>query len=379
MASTSNRLRELDVLRGASIIGVLFRHQPVHPLATNMGWISVDLFFLLSGFFVSGLFFREYLKYNTVEPVRFLVRRGFKIYPIYYLTYPLYLGLILWGGHIQVRGLVADLVFMQNYLWGWGYAYPASWTLSIEEHFYVGLAVLLGLGVKKNWITLKVDEKHPGLSQVEKFALGVMVLCLCLRVVSNLLFPQQNIRNFSMTHLRMDTLLTGVLIAYLYYFRLGFMKRLFMKYHRFLPLVCLLAISWCPFIDPLPSFFVKTIGFTIVYIGFSALLIYFLLETEINRKLDRVLTAPVVTALSKIGYCSYCIYVIHEFVIFIKKRFAITFDNKYLDFLLVLAVSIALGFLLTYTVERFFLQLRDKYFPSKAPSSVQGRVGTFQP
>ena len=45
----SNRLRELDFLRGIAIILVIARHQVLFPFLKTMGWIGVDLFFVLSG------------------------------------------------------------------------------------------------------------------------------------------------------------------------------------------------------------------------------------------------------------------------------------------------------------------------------------------
>lgn len=45
------------------------------------GWSGVDLFFVLSGFLVSGLLLNEFKKSRTIQPGRFLIRRGFKIYP----------------------------------------------------------------------------------------------------------------------------------------------------------------------------------------------------------------------------------------------------------------------------------------------------------
>ena len=51
----------------------------------QVGWIGVDLFFGLSGFLVSGLLFTEYRRHGRVEAGRFLVRRGFKIYPAFWM------------------------------------------------------------------------------------------------------------------------------------------------------------------------------------------------------------------------------------------------------------------------------------------------------
>ena len=51
----------------------------------NFGWVGVDLFFVLSGFLVSGLLFQEYQRHGKIRVGRFLIRRGFKIYPSFYV------------------------------------------------------------------------------------------------------------------------------------------------------------------------------------------------------------------------------------------------------------------------------------------------------
>src|ERR1700754_2595070 len=103
------RLRELDFLRGIAIILVLMRHIPLSSYTTNLGWIGVDLFFVLSGFLVSGLLFKEYMRYGKINPGRFLIQRGFKIYPIYFLTYPLYMLFMFYKtGALTFSGVISD-------------------------------------------------------------------------------------------------------------------------------------------------------------------------------------------------------------------------------------------------------------------------------
>jgi len=76
------RIKGLDFLRGIAILLVLFRHNPLgNNIFYHFGWLGVDLFFVLSGFLVSGLLFTEYKKRGEVRIKRFLIRRGFKIYP----------------------------------------------------------------------------------------------------------------------------------------------------------------------------------------------------------------------------------------------------------------------------------------------------------
>src|SRR5438128_1927817 len=83
------RLIYLDVLRAAAILLVLGAHTREFNLPDNtfghrffdiwrnIGWVGVDLFFVLSGFLIGGLLFAEYRKYRGIYFGRFLIRRAF--------------------------------------------------------------------------------------------------------------------------------------------------------------------------------------------------------------------------------------------------------------------------------------------------------------
>jgi peptidoglycan/LPS O-acetylase OafA/YrhL len=91
------RSKAIDILRALAVFLVLGRHMiPVasagpsipgyfaHSFTTlwvRGGWIGVDLFFVLSGFLVSGLLFRGHQKFGVLSGKDFLIRRGLKIYP----------------------------------------------------------------------------------------------------------------------------------------------------------------------------------------------------------------------------------------------------------------------------------------------------------
>jgi peptidoglycan/LPS O-acetylase OafA/YrhL len=361
------RLRELDFLRGIAILLVLLRHIFISPYTTNLGWIGVDLFFVLSGFLVSGLLFKEYIKFGNIRPKLFLIRRGFKIYPIYFIFYGLYLVPKIINHSFSIKGFIGDMTFTQNYISGWGYAYAASWSLSVEEHFYFLFTFFLWLGLRYNKKFLQTDTNTNSISNkyFEWTVIILLLLILLFRVFSNLLFPNQLVRNSTMTHLRIDSLLFGVLISYLFYFKKMNLEKLFVKNSYLLYGICFLGLTWTPFIDPLPSFFVKTFGFSILYISFGILLVIFLLKNNINNILNKIMTASVVNIISKMGSCSYSIYIIHSFVISSCRDIFKNDLNNYLFFIIASAISIISGMLMTYKIEKYFLRVRDKYYPSR--------------
>ena len=54
-------------------------------MVVRTGWVGVDLFFVLSGFLISGLLFQEYARHRRIDLRRFFLRRGLKIYPAFYV------------------------------------------------------------------------------------------------------------------------------------------------------------------------------------------------------------------------------------------------------------------------------------------------------
>jgi peptidoglycan/LPS O-acetylase OafA/YrhL len=69
-----NRYKSLDFLRGVAVLLVMAGHFLPGYFSMHIGWSGVDLFFVLSGFFVSGILFREYLQKGKIRPGRFLIR-----------------------------------------------------------------------------------------------------------------------------------------------------------------------------------------------------------------------------------------------------------------------------------------------------------------
>lgn len=136
------RNKRLDVLRCIAILQVLFYHGGgVMEYFARAGWIGVDLFFVLSGFLISGLIFSEYRKNGTIQFKRFFIRRGFKIYPAFY-SFVVFIALVeLYRHHFSpFRRYLHEIFFVQSY---WPGIWVYTWSLAVEEHFYILLPLLL--------------------------------------------------------------------------------------------------------------------------------------------------------------------------------------------------------------------------------------------
>jgi peptidoglycan/LPS O-acetylase OafA/YrhL len=106
------------------------------PFVAN-GWIGVDLFFVLSGFFIGSQLWKELKDRGSIAVGRFVMRRGFRIWPLYYFTYLCVLTFVLvlgYGAAAKEYGW-SDLIFVTNFH-NRGLV-MGSWSLCTEEQFYI--------------------------------------------------------------------------------------------------------------------------------------------------------------------------------------------------------------------------------------------------
>jgi len=148
----------LDGIRGLAVLMVLVLHfigsmQPTNSVeraivhATNYGAFGVELFFVLSGFLITGILYESYHKPHYFR--NFYARRALRIFPLYYgvLTLVFFVAPMI----PSLRGQTLDyLVERQEWAWlygvnvfianqgDWSLSYIEHfWSLAVEEHFYL--------------------------------------------------------------------------------------------------------------------------------------------------------------------------------------------------------------------------------------------------
>ena len=109
-------------------------------LLTKDGWIGVDLFFVLSGFLIGGQLWKELDRSGNVSVGRFVLRRGLRIWPLYFTVYAAMVALELSRG-ARHAALWPDLFFLADYFRT--ALVPGGWSLCIEEQFYLLAPLLL--------------------------------------------------------------------------------------------------------------------------------------------------------------------------------------------------------------------------------------------
>lgn len=289
---------ELDTLRGMAVLLVLFLHGFVFTYGykgysgldrtfmqiSSLGKLGVNLFFVLSGFLITGILLRSRTDPNFFK--NFYARRALRILPAYGLVLICLLGV---GASWKFVGLSA--IFMANLtpLFGVTIFYGPLWSLAVEEHFYLV------------WPTL---AKHLGLSGITLIATLIVLAVPCLRWWY---FPSEGLSNY--TWFNCDGLAIGALLQILV------MKT---SDRRLLGLVAILLLA-------IPVLVVAVVGPSVIVsqsnqmgaalqlplwnIVFGGVVLAFLLLG--TGKFSRCVT---IRPLQFIGHISYGLYLVHLLV-----------------------------------------------------------------
>lgn len=361
MKDSRVRLRELDVLRCVAIVLVLFRHSEgliqgvfgwfgefLHALA-RWGWVGVDLFFVLSGFLVSGILFKGWKDGKQMSLSRFWVRRAFKILPGFWVYLGFITAVVAWRESQFPWGrFLAELFFVQNYVPGLA---GQTWSLAVEEHFYWLLPLVIPLYRRPSVLAR-------GGAVLTYFG-AIAVLMLMLRVATQLRLPYTHSTHLYPSHLRLDALFAGVTLSHLYWFHRESLTRVVHRWGNGIGCVIVLCLLPALAVPIEASAWISTVGLTANAIGFALLAAVLLVRgLPWHRPLQGVYAAA-----GLIGTWSYGIYLWHLEVIGRLEFYGR--DRVGVVPLLVLGFvgSIGLGWLTTRWLERPFLKLRDRYFP----------------
>ena len=380
--SNQSRMIELDVLRGIAIILVLFRHslsgpyyyqmgflQPIAAPLVRVGWSGVDLFFVLSGFLVGGRLLQEIRKNGLLNAGRFLIRRGFKIWPGYFV-FIAYCAAKLWrrgsSPHEVLRALWPNLVHLQNYLPHRGPWPGQTWSLAVEEHFYLALPALFLL-------LMRGSTNRSRLSNIPWIALSLSVVCLAFRILNWTVVPDGHVRP---THLRIDSLFLGVCISYFYHFR----SELFLKLRQYRFAIGVTGIA---LLIPLFFFedtdrFVYTVGFTLAAVGYGCILIAVVPYKGDRDRPAGFWNSHLARLVAWVGVYSYSIYLWHIDIgaepagYWLKPVWGSLPRGwhwaAYTALLII--VSVLAGAFMAKLVEFPALRLRDRLFPSLSRSII---------
>jgi peptidoglycan/LPS O-acetylase OafA/YrhL len=153
----TRRIPSLDGLRAVSITMVMVYHMTGQGLWSPLGNLGVRVFFVISGYLITGLLLQETARTGEISLIDFYKRRALRIFPPFYV-YLLFIALLGAGGFIALnRGDIPEAAFyVINYFPGASQSVYVRhiWSLAIEEQFYILWPGLLRFGGRKRALQL---------------------------------------------------------------------------------------------------------------------------------------------------------------------------------------------------------------------------------
>jgi peptidoglycan/LPS O-acetylase OafA/YrhL len=342
--TNGERLFALDVVRGIAILLVLLFHfqpAPGSPLLDILaspferaGWAGVDLFFVLSGFLVGRMILNEAATTGGFSYSRFLWRRAWRLWPALF-AYLALLGVA--GGAHGWQTIWPVLLHVQNY----HETTPSHlWSLAVEEHFYLGAALLLPLLLRRGPSHLLF-----GLVAIASLSFALRLLAFAAGVPPLSLQWQ--------TQFRLEGLAIGVAIAACSLYRPHWIAAAG-RHRAALLALALSCFSAIAIGDSEP--FRHTIGFTIAAFGSGALVLAML-----DARMPRWADAPA-RAFAALGAIAYSLYIWHASLGQTAEALAPSLGLTHPAAIIVfqLAAAIGLSAALYGLIERPALGFRDR-------------------
>lgn len=369
----SSRVFGLDVLRAAAITGVVVPHAlPVlYPHWSKLGilghggFFGVELFFVLSGFLIGQILIQLGPRLADQSVLgEFYVRRWFRTLPLYWLFFAVNVALETHWKHREFSGseIVGQLFFLRNFAAPRLAFFGESWSLAVEEWFYLlfPFALWLALQFVRNFnrVILIVAAGFYLFSTIGRFVAAMQpgsVWDGATRIV---------VIN------RFDALMTGVLAAWTMNAFPQLWKRLapVLAVAGVLLAVGMYATLWRPegsFVTSAhESLFGKTFRFNLISLSFAWMLPAASLW---HRSPDNLIAGGV----ENVARWSFSLYLVHGPVIFFVQTYAFiqlraSPAGAGLSFIVQLAVSLVASAILFRAFERPFMGLRRFAGPAVA-------------
>lgn len=355
------QMPELDTLRGIAVSMVVLYHcfgfgygvtglsgiPKVLVALTIPGWAGVNLFFVLSGFLITGILLDTKARPDYYR--RFYFRRALRILPLYYGL--LVVLAVLMRSHASWGFLGVSAIYMANMtaLFGVPNQFKALWSLAVEEHFYLLWPSAIRTLSRRRVIVC---------------AIAIAGVCLFLRVVYYALGIGGTLQY---TWLRADGLAFGAVLAAVARSDVA-SRRAVRKFARVTCAIGLgLFVLGAPFgIFVFDRFLCRTLRETALDLCFASILATVLLLGTSKWK-----AVVNLRSLQFLGRISYGIYLTHMLVFgmvldFIGRHYpgwanaTGHFEIMVLQFCVTAVLTLVLSYLSRRYFEEWFLQLKDR-------------------
>jgi len=347
---------EIDGLRAIAVFSVIFYHSNFTLFNKSLfsgGFLGVDIFFVISGYLITSIILKEIYTTNSFSFENFYERRVRRIIPalLFVILFSLFFSYIILLSEPFVdfsKSIISSIFFISNFYFHYTHNLYSqehvllkpllhTWSLSIEEQFYIFFPIFLII--------------------ITKFFKRYLFIFLSAVVLISILFSQYSSIhhpsfNFYQIFSRAFELLLGSLLSY-YVLNNGKVVRV-RKFNRILnqilPTIGILLIFFSIFFfndkDLLPSFY------SLIPLSGVCLVILFSNENEIVTK---ILSNKIFVFF---GLISYSLYLFHYPIFAFSRRLEIF--NAYYKILFIF-FTIMISVLSYYFIEKPF---RDKRFIS---------------
>lgn len=369
----------LDGLRAIAVIWVVFFHvtpsldwssdavfAKAFVLFSNSGWVGVQLFFVLSGFLITGILLDG--KGSQHQLRNFYLRRSLRIFPLYYLT--LFVCLIVVPLLIVTPPWLEIVV--DNQIWWWTYLMNWTrpflgtnglghfWSLAIEEQFYLFWPLIVVFRSRRTlcWVIVFMLISAP-VSRYLLYNLMPDTIGDATEVA------RRSAYNFTIA--RWDALAQGALLSVMV--RSEHWQQWLKQWS--LPGMLLTLVLVAASVMVFHNFAPVSPGFGMFNQTLASVLFFFVLSLVIFTRyplINRVLDGFV---LQRIGKYSYAIYILHLPVMLLWKAYTPTGLQQYSGFELALRFGLEfaaiflltlLGALLSWRlIEHPCLKLKSKF------------------
>jgi peptidoglycan/LPS O-acetylase OafA/YrhL len=360
----TGRANGLDTLRAMAITLVFMyhymvfvSHEPTFGVASVVGWVGVDLFFVLSGYLIANQILAGLAHGRRLSPRLFYLRRALRTLPAFWFVLALYFLFPAVMGGQHPPPLWRFLTFTQNFGLQAGTAFSHAWSLCMEEQFYLVLPVLVVAGARGRNFAVR--------------AWGLLAALLFVGIVSRTVLwyrygeygYQQYIYYSPLC--RFEEFLPGVALALLKNFHRPLWARITECGQCTLGLGALAtggvlyAIYHGHFTsDPAYRTFIVCLGFPLVAIAFAVLVLAALSPVSWLYRFR-------VPGAYHVALWSYSIYLSHKAIAFmVDTQVARWVLPAGVRPLFIGCACVTAGWLMFRLIEAPFMALRDRAFPS---------------
>jgi peptidoglycan/LPS O-acetylase OafA/YrhL len=325
---------------------------PLPGQAHRFGWIGVDLFFVLSGYLIGGQLVAPLARGQDIKLGRFFARRALRILPAYLVILAIYVFLPSWREYPEMFPPWKFLLSVQNLGLRGGTAFSHSWSLGVEDQFYLTLPFVL----------LAVNGRRRAAIIVPCAIVIVGVALRWFLAVQNLHEDGVSFRGFQTliyyaTWTRLDPLVFGVALAAIEKFRPRWWERL-MNLAPWLWLPGLALIISGFWIEEPEVITVTTCiwQFPLIALGMAALLV-----CAVSPRLP--LSRRAIPGAAFIASIAYSAYLVQKLVIHFVQQFCVSHNIAVTSTATIVSVQLCVfagAIVLFFAVERPFLQLRHR-------------------